>query len=183
TIEDLYNVPDDLNAEIISGEVSFMSPTGGEPGVAEDNIFISLVFYQLHAGRGIAVADGKGFAVDLPNRKSFSPDAAYHIGEVGPGFYVGAPIFAVEVRSENDYGAAAEQKIKAKINDYFNAGTQVVWDVDVLKEAAVRVHRCGNRDEPTNYHRGEIAEAEPALPGWSMPVDDIFDPTRKSLLR
>jgi len=24
------------------------------------------------------------------------------------------------------------------------------------------------------YHRGEMAEAEPALPAWSMPVDDLF---------
>ncbi len=25
------------------------------------------------------------------------------------------------------------------------------------------------------YHRGEVAEAEPALPGWRMAVDDLFE--------
>ena len=29
---------------------------------------------------------------------------------------------------------------------------------------------------PTTYGRLEHAEAEPALPGWSMPVADIFPP-------
>lgn len=181
TIEDLYEVPDNVNAEIVNGEISIMSPTGGEPGVAEDNVFISLVMYQVRAGWGIAVADGKGFVVNLSNRKSFSPDAAYHAGGVGPGFYKGAPLFAVEVRSENDYGPAAEKKIAAKIKDYFDAGTRVVWDVDVLRKQIVRVYRQSNPDEPTIYRRGEIAEAEPALPGWSMQVESLFDASRKGL--
>lgn len=29
-------------------------------------------------------------------------------------------------------------------------------------------------DKPTIYQRGEFAEAEPAVPGWRMPVDDLF---------
>ena len=28
---------------------------------------------------------------------------------------------------------------------------------------------------PTVYRRGDLAEAEPALPGWTFPVDEIFD--------
>ncbi len=30
--------------------------------------------------------------------------------------------------------------------------------------------------EPTIYHRGEVAEAEPAVPGWTFPVDALFLP-------
>ncbi len=62
----------------------------------------------------------------------------------------------------------------AKRADYFAAGTLVVWDVDVLRDQVVRVYRADNPDRPTVYHRGETAEAEPALPAWSMPVDDLF---------
>jgi Uma2 family endonuclease len=58
--------------------------------------------------------------------------------------------------------------------DYFAAGTQVVWDVDTIRDQAVRVCRSSDLATPTVYRRGEIAEAEPALPGWSMPVDDLF---------
>jgi Uma2 family endonuclease len=58
--------------------------------------------------------------------------------------------------------------------DYFAAGTLVVWDVDVLKDEVVRVYRSTDPNKPTVYHRGEEAEASPALPGWTMPVDDLF---------
>jgi hypothetical protein len=40
----------------------------------------------------------------------------------------------------------------------------------------VRVYRAANPEAPTRYYRGEIAEAEPAVPGWKMPVDDLFIP-------
>jgi Uma2 family endonuclease len=62
----------------------------------------------------------------------------------------------------------------AKRADYFAAGTRVVWDVDVLREQVVRVYRAADSEHPAVYRRGEIAEAEPALPGWSMPVDELF---------
>jgi Uma2 family endonuclease len=63
----------------------------------------------------------------------------------------------------------------AKRADYFAAGTLVVWDVDVLREGQVRSHRAAEPQPPTVYRRGELAAAEPALPGWTFPVDDIFD--------
>lgn len=62
----------------------------------------------------------------------------------------------------------------AKRADYFDAGTLVVWDVDLLSEDVVRVYRPEQPDRPVIYRRGEQAEAEPALPGWRMPVDDLF---------
>jgi Uma2 family endonuclease len=59
--------------------------------------------------RGIAVSDGAGFLVNLPHRQSFSPDAAYYEGpNSGMRFFEGAPLFAAEVRSQNDYGPSAE---------------------------------------------------------------------------
>jgi len=36
------------------------------------------------------------------------------------------------------------------------------------------VFRASDPATPTLYRRGEHAEAEPALPDWSMPVDDLF---------
>jgi Uma2 family endonuclease len=38
----------------------------------------------------------------------------------------------------------------------------------------VRVYRSSDPERATIYHRGEIAEAEPAVPGWTMTVDDLF---------
>ena len=66
--------------------------------------------------------------------------------------------------------------IADKRGDYFLAGTLVVWDVDVLKEKLVRVYRADHPTAPTVYRIGRRADAEPTVPGWSMPVADLFPP-------
>lgn len=175
TVDDLYRVPENGKAEIVNGELVLMSPTGGVPGRAAGEIFISLREYERRAGGGYAFPDNVGFIVNLPHRRSFSPDAAFFKGELRGGLFLeGAPVFAVEVRSEDDYGRAAEKKMAAKRADYFAAGTLVVWDVDVLRENLVRVFRADQQDQPTVYVVGDIAEAEPAVPGWTMPVSSLF---------
>lgn len=173
-IEELYRTPE--KAEIINGEVVKFMATGGDPGFAGDAIFASLFAYSRQNRFGRAVGDNKAFLVDLPNRKSFSPDAAFHIG-ANPGmkFYEGAPVFAVEVRSENDYGKAAELKMAEKRADYFAAGTRVVWDVDLQSDEVIKSYSAENPTEPRIFKRGEIADAEPAVPRWRIAVDDLFD--------
>jgi Putative restriction endonuclease len=69
-------------------------------------------------------------------------------------FLDGAPEFAVEVRSEGDYGPAAERPMSEKRTDYFEAGTKVVWDVDLKGPDTVRVFRASDPDHPTVYRRG-----------------------------
>lgn len=172
TIEDLYRVPG--KAELVDGEVVLMSPTGKMPGYAGGEIFVSLRNYARQTGNGYAAPDNVGFLVSLPHRTSFSPDAAFYTDKMSMKFAEGAPVFAVEVRSEGDYGPAAEKAMRAKRADYFAAGTQVVWDVDLLGDDTVCVYRSNEPNKPTIYRRGDIAEAEPAVPGWTMPVDDLF---------
>ena len=174
TVEDLYRVPEHGKAELINGEVVRLMPTGGIPSRASLNITISLRLHEQAHGGGIAVADNAGFIVNLPHRESFSPDAAWWTGAVTMKFFDGAPAFAVEVRSEGDHGKTAEDEIAAKRRDYFAAGTLVVWDVDLLSDDVVRVYRATDPEQPTIYRRGELAEAEPAVPDWQFPVEDLF---------
>jgi Uma2 family endonuclease len=176
TIQDLYYVPDNQKAEIINGEIVLMSPTGAAPNFAAGEIFASLREYSRRTKLGRAVTDNAGFKVNLSHRESLSPDAAFYTGRAsGMKFFDGAPVFAAEVRSENDYGTKAEREIAEKIADYFAAGTKVVWDVDLLNKDVVKVYRASDPNNPTIYHRGEVAEAEPAVPGWIMCVDDLFE--------
>lgn len=172
TIEDLYRV--EGKAELVNGEIVYMSPTGKLPNYAAGEIFVSLHQYARQTRTGHAATDNLAFLVNLPDRKSFSPDVAFYTGDLTMKFAQGAPPFAAEVRSEDDYGPAAERRLARKRADYFVAGTLVVWDVDLQTEDVVRVYRVSNPDQPTIYHRGEVAEAEPALPGWAMAVDDLF---------
>ena len=173
TIEDLYRVRG--KAEIVNGEIIRMPPTGAMPGHAGDEIFVSLREHSKRTGRGRAVGDNKAFRVNLPHRKSFSPDAAFYTGsDPGMKFFEGAPVFAAEVRSEGDYGPRAERELAKKRADYFAAGTLVVWDVDLLGDDVVKVYRASDPENPRVYGRGEVAEAEPAVPGWRMAVDDLY---------
>jgi Uma2 family endonuclease len=173
-IKKLYQT--DGKAEIVNGEIFEFMSTGDEPATAAANILVSLKLYQRESNLGRAYSDNTGFLVNLPHRKSFSPDASFYIGKrSGMKFLQGAPIFAVEVRSENDYGVKAERAISEKRADYFAAGSKVVWDVDLLSEDVIKSYHRDNPNEPRIFRRGEIADAEPALPGWKMAVDDLFE--------
>jgi Uma2 family endonuclease len=174
TIQDLYNLPDNGKAEIVDGEIVLMSPTGDMPGRAGGSIYVSL---RQHEGKtpGRAYPDNVGFHVNLPNRGSFSPDAAWHVGPTtGMKFLEGAPVFAVEVRSEYDYGPLAEQLMAAKRADYFAAGTQVVWDVDLLGTDVIKSYGANSPNTPKVFCRGDIADAEPAISGWRLSVSELF---------
>jgi len=172
TIDDLAREPG--KAELVNGRIVRMPPASGLHGFAVAKIILSLADYARRTGSGHAIPDNVGFVVNLPHRKSFCPDAAYHVGPLTMDFIDGAPVFAIEVRSKSNYGPAAERAIAAKRADYFAAGTQVVWDVDLLGTDVVRVYRAGDPDEPRVYRRSERADAEPALPRWSMLVDELF---------
>ena len=173
SLADLARVPG--KAEIVDGEIVMIAPTGAGPGYAGDEIVASLREYARRTKRGRAVGDNKAFRVSLPHRDSLSPDAAFYIGpDPGMKFFQGAPVFAAEVRSEGDYGPEAERAMADKRRDYFAAGTLVLWDVDLLAEEVVRVYRVSDPEHPMACRRGEAADAQPALPGWTLRVDDLF---------
>jgi len=175
-MDDLYRTPG--KAELIGGRIVNLMATGLKPNRVAGRIFRSLDDYSEQIGKGVALTDNMGFSVaELPSgRESFSPDAAYYSGPLPSDsmrFIEGSPTFGAEVRSENDYGDAAEAEMADKRVDYFAAGTLVVWDVDPLAEC-IHVYRASDPSQPTTYRRGQVAEAEPAVPGWRVAVDWIF---------
>jgi Uma2 family endonuclease len=174
TVQDLYDL--DERAEIVNGELVLMGGTGFVPNRAAARIWRSLDDHEQAHGGGYALAGGGVFVVNLPLRQSFSPDAAWYTGPPAEGGFMDeAPALAVEVRSSGDYGLRAERAMAAKRAEYFTAGSQVVWDVDVLREELIRVYRASDPGHPTIYRRSEVAEAEPAVPGWRFPVDEMYD--------
>ena len=101
TIEDLYHAPDNAKAEIVNGELVLMSPVGDWPNRAAGAIYVSLRQFEPKTTGGRAYTDNVGFKVRLPNRESLSPDVSFYLGQsTGMKFLEGAPVFAVEVRSE-----------------------------------------------------------------------------------
>jgi Uma2 family endonuclease len=173
TLEDLGEV--EGRAELINGEIVLVTPAGHRPTRAAARIWRSLDDYEAVNDAGYGVSEGTGFVVQTPRTQVLSPDAAWWVGEsVEPGQIRGAPAFAAEVRSESDYGPAAEREMASKRSLYFAAGTQVVWDVDVLREGWIRAYHADDPEHAAVFARGEMADAEPAVPGWRFPVDELF---------
>lgn len=150
--------------------------SGGVTANAVGNVLISLHQHKLQRGGGRVFGSRLAYILDLPHRQAICPDVSWYTARTaGAGFPRGAPSFAVEVRDEIDYGDEAERRMAAKRADYFAAGTQAVWDVDVLRENLVRAYRAADPDHAILYRPGDVADAEPAVPGWRFPVDELFD--------
>ena len=176
TIDDLHNV--EGKAELIAGRIVRFMATGLGPAMIGMLICDAIRAYSRETGRGLGLPDNAGYIVpELSNgRESFSPDVSYYTGPRPRNFMdfvPGAPDFAVEVRSKNDYGPAAELEMGLKRADYFEAGTLVVWDVDPRAET-IAVYRATSPDQPTIFAKSESADAEPAMPGWKLPLSEIF---------
>jgi Uma2 family endonuclease len=175
-VDDLYRVKD--KTELIAGRIIPLMPTGRRPSRVASRIFRSLDDYAEATGRGEAYGDNTGFVVPplTSGRESFSPDTSYFLGPFPANamrFLEGPPVFAVEVRSENDYGDSAEEAMAAKRADYFEAGTAVVWDVDPIHNRILK-YRADAPDQAEVFVSGQEANAEPAVPNWRMAVDRIF---------
>jgi Uma2 family endonuclease len=178
TLADLAKV--EGKAELIAGRIVPLMATGRRPNRVAARIFRSLDDFAEARGTGEAYTDNMCYAVSelSSGRQSFSPDASYFSGAVPKNdmaFIQGAPTFAVEVRSENDYDAGADAAITAKRSDYFEAGTEVVWDVDPVANL-IRSYSVRSPNNPTIFVPGQQAHAEPAIPGWAVDVQQLFRP-------
>jgi Uma2 family endonuclease len=82
-------------------------------------------------------------------------------------FYDGAPVLAVEILSPSD----KIEEIAEKVDLYLQAGT-VVWVVNPYFRS-VSVHRPGQ--PPRTLNVDEELSGDPELPGFRVPVGEIFD--------
>jgi Uma2 family endonuclease len=169
---------EDGRAECFDGRIVRLPHFGDLPGQVVMRLLRSLGDHVERTGRGEVLSATMAFTVNrlASGRESFSPCASYYDGPPPSNpmsFIHGAPTFAVEVRSENDYGPAAEREMAAKRADYFEAGTRVVWDVNPVAKV-IRCYRAAEPDSPGVFGHGSQADAAPAVPGWSVSVDWIM---------
>jgi Uma2 family endonuclease len=176
TLDDLCRT--EGKAELIGGRIVPLMVTGHRPNEIAGNIYVSLRAHAKLTKRGHAYTDNMGYAVPkLPSgRESFSPDASFYDGPLPANpmrLIQGPPTFAVEVRSENDYGPAAEVELADKREEYFTVGTLAVWDVDPIAQT-INVYGSAAPQQSVILRQGDTADAEPAVPGWPMPLSEVF---------
>jgi Uma2 family endonuclease len=167
-------------AELVAGRIVTFMPSGKMHARVSKRILMALDQYVQTLGKGEAFGDNLGYALPTPlasGRQSFCPDVSYFAGPEGDdphGFIQGPPTLAIEVRSEGDYGPAAEVRLAQKRSDYFEAGTLVVWDVDPQAKTIV-VYDSSRPANPRPFHQGQAADAEPAVAGWRVEVRRLFE--------
>ena len=177
TLDDLMRF--DGKAELINGRIVRDMSNGAVHARISKRIVKMLDPHVESLGTGEVFPDALAYAFDdkLPSgRQSISPDASYYAEPLSPnheGFIRGTPTFAVEVRSPSDYGPKMDAEYEAKRKDYFFAGTLVVWDVDPRAKTVAK-YAAADPLTPVVFAAGQAADAEPAVPGWTLAIDALF---------
>lgn len=174
TAEELLLMPDDgVRRELVSGEVREMAPAGNVHGRIILNITTPLDRHVRENGLGIMFAAETGFEIAIDPDTVRAPDAAFvrreRVEEVGEveGYWPGAPDLAVEVVSPNDSYAGVEEKVAS----WLEAGTRMV----VVAEPRTRtVTGRSSRKEIEVLAGEDVLDAGGVVPGFSMPVSDVF---------
>ncbi len=176
TLDDLVRT--EGQAELIGGKIVRFPLHSWKVGVLCGNLITSLDLHRKSLGRGIVGTSTLAYVIPvLPSgRESFCPDVSFHLGPLPSnrmGFIEGSPTFAAEVRDNKESDDKVEAEVAAKGADYFAAGTLVVWDIDPMAET-ITCYRQADLTKAIVWRRGDTADAEPAVPGWRVTVDEVF---------
>ena len=157
--------------ELVDGEVVEMAPVLRRHGRTASNIDTAFNLYSRQRGEGWSEVE-VGYTVRSGPDTVRGPDVSLILtgqpdDEVGSGFVVGAPDIAVEVVSPSNTTVEMDRKI----SEYLAAGSQRVW-VAHPPTRSVTVHRADGTT--TTYTGDDVITDEYLLPGFSLPLSEIF---------
>ena len=175
TAEELFAMPDDgYRYELVRGELRKMAPASFFHGTSAMRIGAPLAIYVIENGLGEVCAAETGFRIGSNPDHVLAPDVAFvsrerleDIGEIG-SFFPGAPDLVVEVISPNDRFIQVTEKVR----DWIEAGTRMVFVVNSRRRNVI-VHRP--EEEPITLTEEDTLDGGDVVPGWEMPVKDIFN--------
>jgi Uma2 family endonuclease len=164
----------DLRLELSAqGELSIMSPTGGETGDRNLELGGQVWFWNRQNGLGKAFDSSTGFK--LPNGATRSPDVSWIkiarwnalTPEQRKRFLPLCPDFVIELVSESDDLADTQ----AKMREYIANGLRLGWLINP-KDKQVEIYRQNQEIEvlqsPANL------SGEDVLPGFILDLQPIF---------
>ncbi len=158
--------------ELVRGELVMMTPAGFEHGRISSRINARLARFAEERSLGMVTAGDSGFLIARDPDTVRAPDAAFIAmhripAETAAGFFPGAPDLAVEVVSPNDRAS----ELLAKVQDWLEAGCQIVWVVD----PALRTISVYRRDGEVSLLRAaDVLTGEGVLPEFVVAVAEIF---------
>jgi Uma2 family endonuclease len=171
TIADLERMPEDgMHRELLHGELIEVPPPKMDHSDAVAELFASLLLYlRQRPGLGRVHAEA-GYKITADGRSYLQPDVSFlsqkRWESIGPdAFALGAPDVAFEVVSPSESAST----IEAKTDAYRDSGARViVWIFPLTR--TVRV----TGDTEQRLHEADTLTLPDILPGWSLPVRDLF---------
>ena len=157
--------------ELVDGEVIELAPPNDEHGEIAGYTVTAFNNYARPRGIGRARVE-TGYRLRTGPDTVRGPDVSFvfrpRVEGRGSGFPVGAPDIAVEVVSPSDTAA----ELARKVAEYLAAGSQRVWVV-YPSVRQVLVHRADG--SVLSYGGDDVITDEELLPGFSLPLSEIFE--------
>jgi Uma2 family endonuclease len=174
TAEEFEQLPDDgKRYELIDGELREMAPTVYWHGEVEINLG-TLLNVHVRAHRLGRVSSGEVLCIVRRNPDRVrAADIAFIRQERVPSLEArqhimeAIPDLVVEILSKND----TVEEISDKIDDWLNAGVQMLWVVDPFRRT-VTIYRPGY--DPVLLGERATLEGDPVVPGFRCSVAEIF---------
>jgi Uma2 family endonuclease len=172
TVQDLEKLQSeypDWRMELVDGEIIVMSPSGYESEEIATNFSTQLNNWVRPRQIGRVAGSSAGFI--LPNSNTRAPDVSFvraeRLKRSPRSFAQLAPDLAVEVKSPSDRLA----KLREKIQDFLNAGTQVGILINP-ETKIIEIYRSGQ--DTVILGDFDILTIPDLLPGWQIAVSDLW---------
>jgi Uma2 family endonuclease len=173
TAEELAEMPTDEPWELWEGELRKVPGAGLEASGLAQWIGVLITLFVRPRGLGLVTGSDGTFILRRDPDVVVVPDVAFTKWEQFPGgrppssYFPGRPELAVEVKSPSD----RRRDIEEKLDHYRNAGVPLVWWV-FPEDRSVEVYRRG--ELVAALHEGDVLDGEDVLPGFTLPVSEIF---------
>ena len=176
--EQLANVEQLARLELTKdGELIVMSPTGGEAGEKNFNLYIDLGIWNRQTRLGKAFDSSTIFG--LPNGARRSPDVSWIKLERWEaltlkekrGFPPIAPDFVIELVSPSDLKNQRYEDLQNKMQEYLNNGVKLGWLIEPSAKT-VEIYRSNAQVEILN--NPQTLSGENILPGFTLDLSEIF---------
>ena len=155
----------DKRVELVRGGLVVREPAGSTHGLVAMSLGAELAVYAKRTGAGGVFAAETGFTLAINPDTVRASDVAFVTRDRMPppgtiGFPALAPDLVVEVLSPDDRPG----EVLAKVADWLNAGTRLVWVIDPERRLA-RVYRLDGSEAVVTAD-GTL-DGEDVLPGFS----------------
>jgi Uma2 family endonuclease len=160
-----------------TGELIVMSPTGGEAGRKNFNLYLDLGNWNRQTRLGEAFDSSTVFV--LPNGARRSPDVSWIEKErwntlslrEKQGFPPLAPDFVIELVSPSDLKNQRYEDLQTKMQEYLDNGVKLGWLIE-LSAKTVEIYRVGQQVEILT--NPQTLSGEDVLPGFVLDLSEIF---------